>query len=396
MTWSLLLSEALGNLMAHKWRSLLAILGILVGAASVTAMLSIGTIATHKTLAEFQILGTDLMAIDLSLNDTMRRDSAAVFLTPRDWASLPATIPSIHRIAPFGLLPATLSMNGTRLHANALAADPGLFSLLRTQLTAGRLFSALDQDRNFCVIGSDVLMPATITPIHAIGQTLQIQNVFFTIVGVLKPWHGNSFFNNNLDQSVLISYASATKLPLYFALSSALLQLKTPADLAATQSAIVKQIHHRNGQLTATVRSASLLQETLLRQKHTLNLMLYLMSNIALLVGGIGIMNVMLVSVSERKKEIGLRLAIGARQHHIQALFLSEAALLGLWGGISGCILGELATFIISVFSDWAFHFYEMPVVMGLMISIFTCVFFGFYPAYHASRLNPITVLRTD
>jgi putative ABC transport system permease protein len=194
----------------------------------------------------------------------------------------------------------------------------------------------------------------------------------------------------------LVNYPAAIKLPGYIALNSALLKITPNTDLDTLQQSLQQQIQQNDTNLSANIRSAKVLQQTMAKQKHTLTLMLGLIGSIALLVGGIGIMNVMLVSVTERKKEIGLRLAIGATQRHIQYLFLTEAAILGIFGGISGSVLGELMTWIISYFTEWQYSFLLEPLIFGLVISILTSIFFGFYPARQASRLNPIEVLRSE
>lgn len=396
MTWRLTFTEAWRNLLAHKLRSLLAVLGILIGASSVVAMLSIGNMAKNKALAEFQTLGTDLMAIDLTINSTAGQTSLPTFLTPTEWQQL-MNVPAVIAIAPYGLLPAQLAFHGQALpSATAIIAAPPLFSLLRTQFMVGRPFLALDRASNFCVLGADIPAQLHLSPTQALGQLIQIQDVFFTVIGVLKPWQGNSFFNNNINSNVIVSYPAAARLPVYVALSNALLKIKPLTDLDQTTQWLSQKIILLNNQLTPLIRSAKALQATMSHQKQTLSLMLGLMGGIALLVGGIGIMNVMLVSVTERKKEIGLRLAIGAKQTHIRTLFLAEASILGLLGGISGSVLGALITLIISYFTDWLFALDWLAVMMGLLISIITSVFFGFYPAYQAARLNPITVLRAE
>ena len=390
MTWYLTLQEAWRNLMIHRLRSLLAVLSILIGAASIVALLSIGTLAKNKTLSDFQRLGTDLMRIELINNNRNLQNGPPTFLTMKQWRQLLS--PSVLNIAPYGLLSSQLFFHSLPLNNTVIVADPALFTLLHTELARGRYFSYLDHATNYCVLGADVALP---TP-QVIGQLIRLQNVFFTVVGVLKPWQGNAFFNNPLNSTLFISYPAATKLPVYSALNSALLTLKPGSPLYNNQALLSQKITALNPQLNINIQSAQALQRTLAQQKKTLMLMLGSMGSIALCVGGIGIMNLMLVSVNERKKEIGLRLAIGARRRHIRALFLTEAAILGSVGGFSGCLLGIGLTALVSFFSHWPFSLEWTPILLGLTMAIGTSIFFGFYPAHQAARLNPITVLRAD
>ena len=132
------------------------------------------------------------------------------------------------------------------------------------------------------------------------------------------------------------------------------------------------------------------------KQEGIFTLLLGFIGGISLLVGGIGVMNIMLVSVTERRREIGIRKAIGAKRRDIQSLFLSEAIILAIFGGICGVAIGTILSFAIAYFSNWSFHFLLWPPVIGFIVSAATGIFFGFYPAHRASLLDPITALRSE
>ena len=143
-------------------------------------------------------------------------------------------------------------------------------------------------------------------------------------------------------------------------------------------------------------RSAKQLIASMMTQRKTLTLLLSLIGSISLVVGGIGVMNIMLVSVVERRREIGIRMAVGARRKDIRYLFLIEAVALSLFGGILGVMAGVLTSYIIAMFAGWAFHLFFFPPFIGFLVSVAVGIFFGFYPAYSASRLDPIQTLRAD
>jgi putative ABC transport system permease protein len=157
-----------------------------------------------------------------------------------------------------------------------------------------------------------------------------------------------------------------------------------------------QRIHEQAPKLSLFVRSAKQIIASMESQGRIFTLLLAVIGSISLLVGGIGIMNVMLVSVSERKKEIGIRKAIGAKKRDIQALFLVESAMLSLSGGFLGVILGSVITWVIAYFSQWPFQLYVIPPVAGFFVSVVTGIFFGFYPAKRAASLEPMASLRSE
>ena len=173
-----------------------------------------------------------------------------------------------------------------------------------------------------------------------------------------------------------------------------ILKLYKNTNLALVQKKIRIYINRRLPEQQYYFQSARKLVLSMVNQKKILTLMLGLIGSISLLVGGIGIMNVMLVSMVERRSEIGLRKAIGAKNKDIQILFLIESIILSLMGGILGIILGVLVTSLIALFAKWTFQFLLLPIFVGFFISVMVGIFFGFYPAYQAAQLQPIQTLR--
>ncbi len=216
------------------------------------------------------------------------------------------------------------------------------------------------------------------------------------MVGVADKWPENSFFNEDVNRSVLIPIDMSMVLEKNAQIRNVIMRLQKNANPDQTQNEIKQFIHGNAPELKIFFRSAKELIASMKSQQKIFTLLLGMIGGISLLVGGIGVMNVMLVSVAERRREIGIRKAIGARRKDIRALFLFEAIALALFGGIVGVILGVTVSLVIAYFADWGFGIYLMPPLIGFIVSTATGVFFGFYPAHRASKLDPIETLRYD
>lgn len=391
----LTLTEAWRNVMAHKLRSWLSVLSILIGTASLGCMLSMGQSAKNKILSEFEHLGTDLMAIHL-FSDSQNSPEANS-LTRAQWQALRQTGTDMLSLAPYGVISLSVSWGGHSIdQVNLVYSDAALFKLLPIHVTIGRLLSPLDRDQSFVLVGFKLAQQWTSTPTALIGQPLHIHNVFFTIVGVLAPWLGHPFFSTDVDHSIIILNPATEALAMPVDFNHALLRVTANANLDHVQQYLQEYLWRVNPHERIQLSSAKALQQSLLHQKHALSVLLGASGGLILLAGGLGIMNILLVSVSERKKEIGLRLSLGATGRHIQTLFLSEAAILGAIGGIMGGFLGELSAYLIGRVNDWPYVFHGASVLASISIAITTCLFFGVYPAYQASRLHPIDALRGE
>lgn len=388
--------EACRNLMAHKLRASLAIIGIMVGSASLVAMITLGQIASTKALAEFKNLGTDLLSISFIPNTPEGESTADLYLSLNQIEKIPQIAPAVRAIVPYATPYQPLIIHGNDVSAALVATTADFLSLAHVTLAQGRFLSDFDKDNYYCVIGNDIAKMLPGNDSNLIGQQLQIGNNFFTVIGVLNPSLGNSFVYVDLNQAVIIPIAAAVKISPYVYLSNAIASLTPNTDIDATQQAIQNYVQQQNPRLNANFRSAKQLIDSMKHQKQTLTLLLGLIGSITLLVAGIGIMNIMLVSVTERKKEIGIRLAIGARQKDIQWMFLSESLLLSATGGALGLVLGIFTSYGVTLFAHWPWIFFITPLLIGFAAAIIIGVFFGYYPAHQASKLDPIEVLRVD
>lgn len=389
--------QALVNLAAAKMRSFLAVLGILVGTAAVVALISSGKLATQKALAEFKALGTDLLAVAVYQKTEGRASRSLDSISIAQWEQLPERIPYIIDMAPYSTAYQPLSFQGKLMQGVVIGANEHLAQIVQIKLTAGHFVSFVDSIEHFCVIGAG--LAAQIKEISfedPIGKQLRIGQSLYTIIGIAEPWKENGFFNEDINQAAIIPLAGINLVSKDAKINNVVLKLKPDTPIDKVIEEIRETITSISPKMSIFSRSAKQIIASMESQGQIFTLLLAVIGGISLLVGGIGVMNVMLVSVSERKKEIGIRKAIGAKNGDIQALFLVESVMLSLLGGVSGVILGLILTVILAFFSGWNFSFYVLPPAAGFLVSAATGIFFGFYPARRAAKLEPVVSLRSE
>lgn len=390
--------QAYTNLVSAKLRSFLAVLGILVGTASVVALLSSGQLATEKALAQFKSLGTDLLAV--TMYPEHRKDKpgqAAQSLSLQEIANIKETIPTIKNLAPYMSSYAAMNYHGKKITGPIVGATQSLKQTVAIHMQSGGFVSSLDRFRPFCVVGQDVYqMMKAINKNNPIGQQVRLGQYYFTVIGVMAPWPENNFVNHNLNQAVIIPIQASKLINDQAKISDMLLSVLPDTDLDQLQIQLRAQIKQHAPNLRLFFRSSKQIIKSMKTQHQIFTLLLALIGSISLIVGGIGVMNIMLASVAERHREIGIRKAIGARNKDIQQLFLTESVILALFGGILGITVGIVTSLIIAYFADWGFKIFLIPPLVGFTVSAATGIFFGFYPAYRASQLDPIQTLRYE
>lgn len=389
--------QALINIMAAKMRSFLAVLGILVGTAAVVALISCGQLATEKALAQFKALGTDLLAVSVYQKIPGKISSKTDSLSLEQWQQLSEHIPAIREIAPYSSSYQPLSFQGHKLKGVIIGANEHLANILHIELLEGHFVSFVESFEHFCVISQGLAQQIqTISHDPLIGKQLRIGKALYIIIGITKPWVENNFFNEDLNKSVIIPLAGMSLVSQENTIHEGIFLLEPDSPIDKINAQLTKIIEKSAPKFGIFIRSPKQIIAGMESQGHIFTLLLGVIGGISLLVGGIGIMNIMLVSVSERKKEIGLRKAVGARNKDIQALFLMESVLLSLLGGALGIILGLLLTLIIARFSHWPFMMNWMPLCAGFCVSVTTGIFFGYYPAKRAAQLEPMVSLRSE
>lgn len=391
--------EGLLNLYFSKLRSILALLGVLVGTASVVAMVLGGELATNEALKQFKSLGTDLLAVSIntSSDDRQAASGKSENLTLEQAMSIANVDNNILTVAPYTQLFNPITYNGQQVNGMIMGVTNSFADIVQVKLKSGRFVSIVDRYSFYCVIGKNIYdSMKQISFNEPLGQQLQIGKNVFVIIGVAEAWPENSFVYANIDDSVLIPIMTSTLISKYANINNIIMRLSSQANIQNVEQRVSSMINESISGKQLTFRSAKELIAKMRKQSDILTIFLGLIGSISLIVGGIGVMNIMLVSVIERRREIGIRLAVGAKRRDIGTLFLMEAIMLSLVGGFLGVIIGIIIAYVIAVFSHWQFELFLWPPLAGFSVSVAVGIFFGFYPAYKASKLDPIEALRSE
>lgn len=400
MDISRLIREAFANLFAAKLRSILTLLGVLIGTASVVALVSSGQLATQHALAQFKTLGTDLLAVSINAQQSGGgggggSDSQSSHLDLSQMPALMKASPDILEIAPYTNYFGQIIYRGTQIDGGIIGATEQLQDVVKIGLSQGRFVSYLDKYSYYCVIGSGIAEKLRAAGgIEPLGQQIQVDKNVYTIIGVAKPWPENMFMFADIDNSLIVPIENSFMLSKYVQIQNIIFKLKPDSNSDLIVAQLTKVINNLIPGQQVFPRSAKQLIASMEKQRATLTLLLSFIGGISLLVGGIGVMNIMLVSVAERRHEIGIRMAIGATGKDIGLMFITEAIVLTVIGGLLGIITGVIISFATAEFSGWGFQFYVLPPLVGFLVSALVGIFSGTYPAYKASKLDPITTLR--
>ncbi|MDE0005665.1 MAG: ABC transporter permease [Rhodospirillaceae bacterium] len=388
--------EAFVSLYASKQRSLLALIGIVIGIGSVIGMVSVGEIAKRQALQQFKELGTEFLAIS-----ARGAGPSGAGVPPRfrlsDALALPDEVSSISASAPWTQGHAEALYNGKKIaDATVLGVTESFTILNKLRIELGRGVSDLDYRRYYCVLGARVASALRRAGVQRpVGESIRLKDRLCTVMGVLRnsPRWGLQAFDAN--RSILVPISTAQRMFTGRGIRRITARMNTGAQHNAATEDVRSYFRRKAPGLGIRVRSAQRVIEQMQRQMQTFALLLAAIGSISLIVGGIGVMNVMLVSVSERRKEIGIRRALGARRFDIQSQFLTESLILSLIGGVFGIGIGVGGTWVFCRFTDWTFLVDPAAVAMGFVVACGIGVFFGLQPAVQASRLDPIEALRS-
>ncbi len=390
--------DAINNIFVAKMRSILSVLGILIGTASIVAMILGGELAARQALLQFKNLGTDLLAISISsANHDAKKtqskslDSDTVFNLQREFPQ------NILNIAPYTNLYGEFKFMGKKIDGGSVVGvTENLFAVTNSSLIKGRYIYYVDGMKSFCMIGKKIYDQLKKYVDDPLGKQILVGQNIFTIVGILDTTADNSFIYINMDNAIFIPIKKSVIFNKDYSIDNVVLKLNENSDINKVENIINKYFAKNYSDGKLYIRSAQQFIHSMAEEKEILTVFLGFIGSISLLVGGIGVMNIMLVSVTERRREIGIRLAIGAKRRDIKSLFLVEAIILSLLGGIIGVVIGIAIAFIIALFKHWEFTLFFMPPILGFTVSVCVGIFFGFYPALKAAKLNPIETLRSD
>jgi len=384
------LKEASRSLYANKQRTILALIGIIIGIGSVISLVSIGKIVTAEATRQFRELGTDLARL------RFRLDSQDGVLKSPSFIQGVVSEPCLRYVAPY--LRGQYDTQDNNVELGVFGITQSFATVSKLALQSGRFISDLDGTQSFVVLGANI--PAALQwkgeLSSFLGREVLINGQAFTVIGVLKPTESMKSINLKLNQTFFIPIKTQLRDRPETKISDGLARMLPDAQTKACAQNIMHYFKLRSPQMEIQVITADQLIERMRKQSDMFNVLLISIGSISLLVGGIGIMNIMLVSVSERKQEIGIRRAMGAKRKDIRYQFLIESLLLSVFGGAFGIGLGILITYIGTLINDWKFFMLIWPMVMGAGVSAVIGVFFGFFPAHQAANLDPITALRGD
>lgn len=405
------IEQGIKSLSQHRLRAFLSTLGVLFGVSAVITMLSIGEGAKLETLAQIEQLGMKSITVrqnDLSESQQKKtKEQRSEGLTLKDSLQLQKNVPGLQHIASLKTVKALVLAAFTRVNPEILAVSDAFSSIKGLETAEGRFLGALDIQRKTktCVLGCEVAK--SLGKYGHAGQTILIDNVPFQIVGVLKNKHWKSgktsaLTARNLNKNVFIPIGVESILPTFKSkdkdtLSEIIVQIKDSAYFN-TASQVIKRIlenSHKGVDDYQIIIPQELLNQAY-RTQYTFNLVLGSIAAISLLVGGIGIMNIMLANVSERTREIGIRRAVGATKRHIITQFLTETLLLTFFGALLGILIGILFSIIISFTAGWTTVITWWSILLSLGMATLVGAASGLYPAVKAASMNPITALRHD
>lgn len=393
------IKEALANLLTSKLRSFLAILGIVVGTASVVALITSSQLATAHALLEFKTLGTNLLAMDIQeqQDQSPRAIEQRQQLTLADLPKIKASAKQVLKVAPYINLFQSFVIEGKQLSGQVIGATSALAAIVKIRMEKGRFVSELDRSSFYCVIGSDLAKMFKSKGIaNPMGHQIQIGNWIFTVIGIATHWQPNWFLFANIDRGVIIPLETSYLLSKYAKINNLLFRLVSQPDLSKIQAQLTTKMKILLPDQKITFKNPQQIIGIMQKQQSTFTWLLASIAGISLLVGGIGVMNIMLVSVVERRREIGIRMAIGAKCSDIRRMFLIESVILTVVGGIIGIIFGVLISLILALATSWEFFVLWLPPILGFVVSVFVGIVSGFYPAHRASKLDPIESLRSE
>ena len=399
---------ALKALIANKMRSALTILGIIIGVSAVIAMIAIGSGAKAQIVEHIAGMGSNLLIVrsGSSTSGGLRMGSGTVpTLTVDDAEEILNEIPSVKYVAPDLPGVAQVVYGNQNWSTSVMGTMPEMLQIRNWPVTLGRSFTwqEVNGANKVCLVGWTV-MENLFGGLDPTGEIVRIKNIPFTVVGVLSH-KGQSGPGHDHDDTIMVPLTTAQKrlFGMQFpgmvrGISIQVRELELMKEAEQQIKALLRQRHRipQNEENDFTVRNLTEVMAGVEESADVMSLLLGAIASISLIVGGIGIMNIMLVSVTERTREIGIRIAVGAKSRDILLQFLVESLILSLIGGMLGIATGISGTYVLSTFAQWPTLLSVKAILLAFAFAGSVGVFFGFYPARKASLLNPIEALRFE
>jgi putative ABC transport system permease protein len=382
--------EAVRSLYTAKQRTLLALIGISIAIGAVIALVSIGIIWGEEMLRKASEADPDILKIWVY----SEKDHEGVTL--EDAFSLLEQSQTIAEVLPVITSHLEYHFRGQQGTVNIIGTISSHKSMSRLHIKDGRFISPLDSNKPYVVVGAATFDEKELKggSDKLVGSVIRLNNRPYTIIGTLKKTTHDWFANH----SVIMPISTAARHLRLKHVNYVLARMRPNVDFRVATEEVKEYFKQSKPQadMIVHVRANEQKIEEIREQASMQTLLLGVISIISLLVGGVGIMNVMLTSVIDRRREIGILRAIGARQRDIRRQFLTEAVILSLIGGVLGAGIGVLACYIVCSINEWTFFIPKMGLWLGLGVSSLVGIFFGFYPAHKAAKLDPITALRSE
>jgi putative ABC transport system permease protein len=394
----------------NKLRSALTMLGIIIGVGAVIAMVAVGSGATQRIQEQIASIGSNVIMVSpgsVTASGIRLGSGFAMTMTMDDAKALARDCPSVQAVAPSSRGGAQIVYGNNNWATNVQGTTPDYLLIRDIGVQNGASFTQqdVDSDAKVALLGQTVA-DNLFNGDDPIGQVIRIKHVPFTVVGTLVP-KGQSPTGQDQDDIIIVPITTGQKK--IFGVSQAransvgslIVQARGPQAIAPAQEemrSVLRQRHHLQPQQDDdfTIRNLEEVFKAQETSSHVMSILLAAIASVSLVVGGIGIMNIMLVSVTERTREIGLRQAVGAKTKDILTQFLVEAVTLSILGGIIGILMGLLASKLISIFAQWSTLVSPGAIALAFLFSALVGVFFGFYPARKAALLDPIDALRYE
>lgn len=400
-----LFGSAAWALLRNKLRSLLTVLGITIGIAAVICVVAIGKAGQARVEMQLNNLGDNFVWIEAggrAVNGVRTGPRGTNTLTLGDAVAIKNQIPLIKNVSPNVDASSQIVYGNQNWFTTYRGVAPEYFDIKRWVVDQGAVFAPDDVERaaDVCVIGRTV-RDQLFGVEDPIGKVVRLRTLPCKVVATLKP-KGLSVSGQDQDDTVLLPYTTAQKKLIGVTWLDDILCSAVSQDvvkLAGQQAAaLLRERHHLRSEEEDdfNIRNPEDIIQAQIEASHTLTLLLVAIASISLVVGGIGIMNVMLVSVTERTREIGVRVAVGATEEAIQLQFLGESVMLSLVGGAAGVLIGIAGSFLLGRTLGWPMQMSIQSVLLAALFSIAVGVFFGYYPARKASLLDPIEALRYE
>ena len=397
---------AFEGLKANKLRAILTMLGIIIGVGAVIAMVSLGLGVQQKVQNSIASLGSNLLIVMPGASSAPGSVRAAagsnITLTNQDAKAIEKQIGGIKYVAPLVSSQYQLIFGKQNWNSKVQGATPDYMAIQGFKIAGGRFFSTSeDESRARVAVVGQTVVTNLFGNINPVGQTIRIGKAPFRVIGVLAS-KGQSSMGQDQDDTVIVPLTTAQERLIGITyLNTINVQAESDKVMDQVQQDITKLLRTRHHLAVKadddfSVRNLTALMSTMKETTSTLTLFLGSVAAISLLVGGIGIMNIMLVSVTERTREIGIRKALGATYNNILLQFMIEAIVISVTGGLFGICLGVAGAYVVSLVAGWNTVISSLAIIAAFSVSVMIGLFFGIYPARKAALLNPIDALRYE